>query len=530
MSLTVGDLMGLPCLREARVLAGHRGLGHIVTSVSVLEYAQPGKMLDCLYTGKEWGGGEVVITGFINIKDDVEAQCVNIRQMAAVGEVGLILYYVGVLLPAVDRRVAELCDSLDFPLICMPEGRVNLRYSEVICEVMEAVFKDQQTDTHLVSTLLDRVALLPEHQRSVDTVLKMLSDRVRASVVLTDATRRVLNAASWPRTLGVDLGSALERLPALPDSGGAPMTVDGGALLYRWTVDAPQPMELFLFKEGEGLPPELVRQAGEVVRLAVNIWSQSHAQVVVSELVRAILKDEPLKMRRLADIFHIDVASIQTMWVLRCAGESGREAFRAKAPEVVREALAHRCRTVVSDFYEGDLVVFMDWSPSAGDGGALAGEVCARLAGEGVRVRLTLCHELATTNHVRRAFLTNVQALDDAVRIWPGRDWYTIQEVGFAQTCRELVAAGEASVQAALAALAPLDAQREGAELRRTLGIYLLDAGQSVTRTAQVLFLHKNTVKYRLQRCAQCLGHPVGKMPECFALYRACALERMLEG
>lgn len=530
MSVTVEGLLKLPCLREARVLAGRRGLGRIVSSVSVLEYANPGELLESLYASNEWSGGEIVISGLINVRYDVEAQCFNIRRMAGVGEVGLILYYVGIFLPAVDRRLIELCDELDFPLICMPEGRMNLRYSEVICEVMEAVFKDQQSDTQLVSAILDRVALLPEHQRSVGTVLKMLSDRVRSSVVLADSHRRVLNAALWPRTLGADLGAILQGLGNLPEPGGGALTLESGTFLYRCGVDTEEGMDLFLFKEGDPLPPELTRQAGEVVRLAVNIWSQGHARVVVSELVRAILKDEPLKMRRLADIFHIDVSSIQTMWVLRCAGEEGREAFRSRAPELVQEVLSHRCRTVVADFYEGDMVVFMDAPASAGDGTELAGEVCARLRAEGIRTWLTLCQELATTNLVRRAFLTNAQALPDALKIWPGREWYTLQEVAFAQNCRELTASGEAAAEAALEVLSPLAGEREAGALERTLCVYLLDAESSVSRTAELLYLHKNTVKYRLQRIGARLGHGVNKMPESFALYRACALRRMLEG
>ena len=41
MSLTVSQLLKLPCLRHAKVLAGHRSLDRIVTSISVLEYATP---------------------------------------------------------------------------------------------------------------------------------------------------------------------------------------------------------------------------------------------------------------------------------------------------------------------------------------------------------------------------------------------------------------------------------------------------------------------------------------------------------
>ena len=68
------------------------------------------------------------------------------------------------------------------------------------------------------------------------------------------------------------------------------------------------------------------------------------------------------------------------------------------------------------------------------------------------------------------------------------------------------------------------------AELVRTLQLYLLDADRSVTRTAQLLFVHKNTVKYRLQQIHARLGHPPSKLPEAFGLYTACAVERLLGG
>lgn len=37
------------------------------------------------------------------------------------GEVGIILYYVGLIMPEVDRRLIQLAEELDFVLICMPE-------------------------------------------------------------------------------------------------------------------------------------------------------------------------------------------------------------------------------------------------------------------------------------------------------------------------------------------------------------------------------------------------------------------------
>ena len=51
-----------------------------------------------------------MITGFCSVADDVEAQCANIRRLAEAGEVGMILYYVGLIMPRVDPRLIRLAD------------------------------------------------------------------------------------------------------------------------------------------------------------------------------------------------------------------------------------------------------------------------------------------------------------------------------------------------------------------------------------------------------------------------------------
>ena len=69
----------------------------------------------------------------------------------------------------------------------------------------------------------------------------------------------------------------------------------------------------------------------------------------------------------------------------------------------------------------------------------------------------------------------------------------------------------------------------EDAELLHTLIVYLLDAGSGITRCAELLFVHKNTIKYRMSRIGVCLGYPADKEPEKFSLYRAAAIHRLLE-
>ena len=72
MSITVADVMKLPSMRGAKVLGGKRGLSRIVSSISVLEYAQVNPVQTQLLKNIDFLGNELAITGFMNNPDDVE--------------------------------------------------------------------------------------------------------------------------------------------------------------------------------------------------------------------------------------------------------------------------------------------------------------------------------------------------------------------------------------------------------------------------------------------------------------------------
>ena len=135
MGVTVADCLRLPALRQAELAAGAGGLSRSVASVTVLEYPRIDMLSDALLVGNE-----LLISALVSIKDDVEMQCRLLRHLSEMGEAGLILYYTGVFVQEIDDRLISTADDLDFPLILMPRGRMDFRYSESITEVMELVF------------------------------------------------------------------------------------------------------------------------------------------------------------------------------------------------------------------------------------------------------------------------------------------------------------------------------------------------------------------------------------------------------
>ncbi len=546
MSVTVSDLLALPSLREARVLGGRGGLSKIVSSISVLESTDPNFLVDKLFPQDEFFGSEIVITGFLNTLDNVDCQAANVRRLAEGGEVGLILYYVGVYLESVDQRLIDLADELDFVLICMPEGRRDLRYGEVLSDVTGLIYRDRLSSDAIVSEILERVSRLPQHQRSVNTVLKMLSDRISASVILSDSELRTLNLVAWPRSIEENIKEGLagwragesaadrewETLRTRPqDYFEEPCPFVPGGRLYRCALrpDFGSYMELALIKEGMPLSEELLKQSVDVVRLGVSIWGEQHSEVAVHELVQAILQDEPMKMRRLAEIFHIDVASIHEMWIMVGDRPDSARLLKDRADEF-RSALKEHSGVVITDLYKDRLLLFLDTPGTLAETERLMNGLLETALRSDSTLTLTRCGGLSNTAEVRKAYLCHDDFLEDARRLFPRKNLYVLGELLFARECRRLIDEGEEALAHCLSIVNNLQSASEELDLRETLTVYLLDSGSSVTRAAELLFVHKNTVKYRLQRIAELLGYRPDKMPEGMKLYQAAAVSRLLPG
>lgn len=527
MSVTVSDLLKLPSLQQSKVLGGRGGLTKVVSSISVLESTDPAVLVNEVFPHDKYAGGEIVITGFINCVDDIDLQCSNIMRLIEGGEVGLVLYYVGMYLPRVDQRLIDIADEYDFVLICMPEGQRHLRYSDLIKDVMECIFKDRSTSISLVADILARISSLPHHQQTVSTALQMLCAGLGCSAVLSTHEGNILNLSSWPSGMEEMIREGIENcLPFSMVKERIPCPFLSEAEMYCLPIrsDLAQPLCLTLIKVGAPLTLQLTEQAAETVRICINIWERQHGTVAIHELLRSILQDEPLKMRRLAEIFHVDIASIHELWML-----CGANADEAEAYVEHYLAMARQCAdTVIGDVFEGIPLMCLSTPHSLKETEnvlmALQKDAQTKWP-ESVIVR---CSGLPTTTSCRRAYLLTLENIEDARRIFPQKKVFLQGELELAAFCRRQINEGEAIAIRRIKPLEALQSDREYQDLLYTACIYLLDCDSSVTRTAEELFLHQNTIKYRLRRIADLLGFRLGKMPETMEIYQSAAIYRLL--
>ena len=520
MSVTVRNLLKLPSLANATVIAGKEGLDKIVASVSVLETMEYELIDDHAYLNDEFNGSEIVITGFLNGAEDIDAQYNSVKRLALSGEAGLILYYVGVIVKKVDPSIIKLADELKFPIIVMPENQFNLRYSEAITDIMGLIIRDQISGEPMIVSLLESISKLPVHQQNVGTTIRLISNRLRSSVILTTDKNNTLYEAAWPSELA-GIHTDIEDLNA-NDFKTNPISFPKmeDALVYKEDVNiSGTKYNLYVVHVGGPLAGILLQQTVEGVRIALKLWGKDKGESVATEIVEAILTDQPVKMRSLSAMFNLDIESVDSMWVINDS------TFSADDVHLVTNEAHKFCRTVCADLYKESIVLFTDNIKKKADVDALRANIETVL---GKDVRISFFTNLKDTGEVRSAYLLNYDSWRDASRIMPDKEFFVRGDIEFASACRQIVEDGADSISDYLNLFDVIEDKKGNDDYIDTLCTFLLDSNSNVQTTSEKMFVHKNTIKYRIKSMSDCLGFTIGSMPESEKLFKACGVQSVL--
>lgn len=526
--IIVKDLLHLPSFRGAEVLTGKNNLNRTVSSLSVLEVSNVDFFSQIIQTvQEEWYAEELVISSFYSIRDSVEKQCETIQHLHDLGELGLILYYVGIVLPEIPEEVLQLAESKDFIIICMPKNDYSLRYNEVIYEVMEAIISNQTVNDHFVKETLEKVSLLPEHLQSVEITLKLLSDRLKANILLTNTNFEIVNQVMWPRNSSLDVLNAVQEFSKYNlndgkkkkeiESSTIPCFIEyktihqkNGDLLY-----------LFLIKENTKLPGKTIEKISEVVQVAINLWGDKHDEVSEYALVKAIINDESEKMRRLANQLHIDVSAIQIMWLVYINDLSEEKAIR----DELEEHLSKYYKTAVIQTIDHCIIVLLGNCSYRYNEYEIASEFIETTNFISHISEITYSPRMRNTQDVRRMYQLVNNVGKKVHSIFKDRKLYTAAEIRSMKRAIDFSTQGEEMIEESLSVIAPI---LNDTESLRTLMTFLLDANGNFEECGKLLFIHKNTVKYRIKKISELIGNDVTVYSEFYDVYIACMIYRLI--
>ncbi len=537
MALTIADCMNLPSLREAKLIAGSGGLLNRVTSASVLEYAQApvvGENVNMLMDG------EIIISALAVAKDSVDEQVKILRFLHSAGVSGLILYYVGVVLAKVDPSLIEVANELDFPILCMSNDRYEARYSDAMGEIFEAILKRKLHQDSLLNVMLDRFAQLGEHSRNFNTILRMISDHLACSLILADytfapvaiATRLADNESKTDEILrhySEMRGANRESWEVLAFPDGEKCS----SCYAQINLDRNSWMHIIAFRDHENYSAKPdVTEAGELLRLFISIWKYDFVHENMNMLIQYIMEDEPIALKRLLQKLHVDIDDIiSVMWIIRGGFDNmpPEQAQMLKSHIIARAGslLNERKTPIITSIYNGDVIIMIAPSSYSELDADMAVEFLNSILSVDPTITLSVFANRNSSDDLRAAYILFNDFYLAMRKIYPRKSLYTSQELMFAQICQQLAASNAASESRE--SLKQLRSVTDGESLVEALTVFLLDAQCNMQKAGDLLFAHKNTIKYRLNKAQQRLGYNIWEVPASLNLQVAVGVDRLLQ-
>ncbi len=534
--MRVSEIIKLPLLEDARLLAGRKGLDREVSQVTVGEVPDIGDWLT---------GGELVLSTFFAAAQDPEAQVEFTRKIIKSGAAGLLVKP-GRFVKTVAPELVALGNRHHFPIVEIPD---EVRWTHIIAEISERIVGEHvsllRRSQEIHRRLLDVVIDGGGWQSIADTTAELLG----LPVVLEDAFHEIL-ARSAPADAGtgmVDKFIALrhmeparrrveargrteryQRIPLDADSEypaaiTVPITVSRDVQGYVSSFESGAPFnDMDLVALESAATVAAVAMGRELARLEAETRLRGD---FVDDLLAGEFDSGPAILQRASflggDLSHgclVLIADIDSF------GDyvSGRK-LKEQEVQQIKNRFFSGVKQVIRSYHQNALLTpksdnVIAFLPPLGDGGeklmsvakstaALIRQTCRELLPD-LTVSIGLGRFHAGPAETRRAYREAQSALQVSQRLGETAAIVTYDDMGVYKLLLGALEEDPEEVRnfygETIARVEEYD-RKHNTDLVGTLEAYLAN-DRSVASTADALFTHRHTIRYRLGRINDLTG------------------------
>jgi PucR family transcriptional regulator, purine catabolism regulatory protein len=515
MALTLKfALQHLDILAQARVVAGEGGLdrpirwAHIVDLPDVSPWVREGDLL---------------LTTAFALKDNPEAQAALIPILAGKGLCGMIVA-LGTYFYNIPQEMISLANELDFPILTLPWEIPFVEVTQAIHEyILRQQFEHIGKSLH-IHEVLSRLVL---EGKSLDDIVESLANLLNRSVTIEDPSLRVLAHASLGpidelRRRSIHEGRTPaefvayleeqgiferlkedprpQRIPSIPELGMtmertiAPIVVGSNLYGYVWIIATEGPLTELDFLA--------IEQAATVAALA---FTRQQAVFEAEQRIKSGLLDDLLDLDTHQDIHTLrqtlQKLGLQRGYQVLVLGEFSQNPMGALtlASLVERElALLDLQATIVQRLNR--LIVLLA-TPDSRKGLAISNRILQSAMQQGDPLVVGLSRGSNDETQIRQCYVEAAEAFrvgrllsGNLPGVWP------FEKLGFLhwihQIPRETLTSSH--YYQLICEIAEHD-RLQGDEYLKTLEAYL-DCNGNKQQVSQKLFIHRNTLRQRLQK------------------------------
>ncbi|WP_161486073.1 PucR family transcriptional regulator [Desulfotomaculum copahuensis] len=552
MPLTVGEALQLPVFSGARLLAGGEGLDSQVRWVNVVEVLDETTLLQ---------PGELLLTTAYGLEPDHRLQSELIPELAGRGLAGLIIQ-VGHYLQAVPESMRRQAGGYRFPLIELPK---NVSFAAVTQAVNRQIINRQIEQLEYAGRVHSRLIDLMLAGGGLPAIAETLSGLTGGAVTIVDPLFRLLAACpagegdnpaeavrrqfqALARTGLLDV-PALERKPLqvrkmaahhIPDQYIFPVLA-GDALLAYISV-----------REEDGPPGETaVTAVGQAAALcALEMLKARAVRETENRLQGDFLDDllaespaSPADIKRRALYFGYDMHKEQLIMLAGVDGfpqlahdrpQTEVEDIKRKLAGAVEAAVQQTAHRVIYK-YRHDTLILLAQLP-AGSSKEQAAGLAARIQSRAaaflppLTVSIAIGQPCTALQELRRSYREAARTLEVIRATGRKNTVLHYRDLGIYRLLAKLKDDPElaAYYRSSLGPLVDYD-RRHGTQLVKTLHAYFKHNG-SLKDVAAGMFIHRHTLKYRLNRIQEISGLDLKSPDDRLTLQMALKVMPLLSG
>lgn len=543
VKIHVSNCLSLPALKYASVVAGTSGLDRAVSAISVLETTDVDDIEPSYLTS-----GELLISTLVSIRNNTDKQCALLYELDKADTSGLILFYVGKILPKLDTEFLKIADELKYPIISIaPQGPSV--YADVIHDIANYIFQMTLDDElALPELLLDFTASDRQHGE-LEHLLYEIGHYYNGMIMILDSRFRLLSCtgsklSASPEAEGEDLAPRIVQWYRRTHTGD---TVSASAATDSflpddhtiYTVSSCQisfqstACILLFVTERNDISYFFMNMLAQTVRsYMVKSEVSSHA-VREDEVLCALFTNNYEYCDYLSSRNSLPLSEASAIWVI--SPDTGDPADANLMLFGQNKSVLSYCLKSISDvavpiyygFYENSWILLFGQNSGPED---LRYAAVAFLAEWNIccpDCSLFIYDQVASWKKIPEAYqlISNIKPI--AHKVYPLEDYYTTSHIYFLETCLSCLnhMANSDSPSWPLV-LEPL---KEDASLLSILETMVLDAQLDVKKSAELLYLHRNTVYYRLKKIQALLGYDPFAVPGISNISISLALRRILQ-
>ncbi|MGM0437926.1 MAG: PucR family transcriptional regulator [Bacillota bacterium] len=179
MKITLKDVMELPIFADARIIAGHEGQGKEVKSVTVAEVPDAADWLN---------GGELVVTTAYFLKDDPEKQKEWLISLID-GKATALAIKPERFLGNIPDSMIKIANDLSFPLIKLPH---KIDWPQIIENVMNAINESKSKIIRRSEEIHNKLTQIVLREDGLDIIADTLASLVNNIIIVEDNEMEVL--------------------------------------------------------------------------------------------------------------------------------------------------------------------------------------------------------------------------------------------------------------------------------------------------------------------------------------------------